>query len=214
MFFDQIKPYLFSVIGLVAGYFIKYFLDRRQALGSISANFKRKIYQGYVNTMIAFYQQAPTTDETELRRRQEAYTRATRLFHKKYMLDASPSVVRAITRQQAYLAHHQNEKVDERRGGRKTTKVFKAMRRDIGTFNWTLGPSADVLLGPVMMYHYEKIIHPWRWWIKEKQKLLRPRNLRTLAARLAAFIGTKVWKLPQKVGRQLSARAKRLKRKR
>lgn len=151
------------LVALVLGYGLKYLVDRKQASSTAGAEYKRRMYQGYVETILKFYHEEQPTDPKEIEERNKWFRESSQTFQKQYILDAAPGVIRAIARLNRYFEAHQNQIVDERKAGRMVTKIFKAMRRDIGTSNFVLGPSAGVILAPVLMYNYDKIMHP-RWW--------------------------------------------------
>lgn len=152
-----------------AGYWLKYYLDKRQNATSANAKFKRNLYQTFVENMIRFYDptQQPK-DEASLAERADAFQKSTNDFLKRYTLDASPGVIRAIKNLQQFHQHanEKGEQVNGRRGTIKVAKVFKKMRRDMGNTNWGLGRSAAVMFGPVLISTYERDMHPLWWSVK------------------------------------------------
>lgn len=160
-----------SAVTGVAGYLLKYFLDRKQAAASAGADYKRRMYQDFVETLLDFYQNA-NLDEQAQAERTKKFANDTKEFQKKYVLDASPAVIRAIKKQQAFFKRSQEagELMNGRKASRANTLIFKKMRRDIGTSNWGLGWSGGVILSPVLMYAYENDMHPVWWRIKKQIK--------------------------------------------
>jgi hypothetical protein len=159
---------LISLSTGVGGYWLKYYLDKKQNATSANAKFKRKLYQGFVENMIRFYSPTQPLDAASVEKRTKEFRRNTEDFHKRFALDASPSVIRAVKNLQQFhrRANEKGEQVNGRRGTIKVAKVFKKMRRDMGNTNWGIGYSASVMFGPVLMNTYEQEIHPLWWSIK------------------------------------------------
>jgi len=169
-----------AALGGILGFFFRYFLERKQASASASAQYKRDMYQGYVNTVLSFYQNKSSTDEQEQAERTKKFNEETKDFQSKFILDATPAVIRAIRRQHKYFkrCNDRGMDVDERKGQCLNARIFKMMRRDIGTSNWGLGPTAGIIFSPINMYNYEEIMHPI-WW--REKKLIRKVYWRAVA---------------------------------
>lgn len=150
------------------GYWLKYQLDKKQNAITANAEFKRKLYQGFVENIIRFYSPVEGKDEESIKKRNEQFIKSTERFHKKFVLDASPGVIRAIKNFQQHSARN-NERGEWAYGVKGTqlsAKIFKQMRRDMGNSNWGLGRTAAVMFGPVLVNTYEKDMHPLWWAIK------------------------------------------------
>jgi hypothetical protein len=180
---DQVSKsnILYYVSAVALGALLKYFFDRRRESASLLAKSKGKMYEGYVNTILDFHLLPSTTDPTEQQKRNDKFLKDTQAFQRRYMLTASPGVIRAIKRQLQFYERNQNKIVNPRKENKKNTVIFKQMRRDIGTSNWTLGRTAGVLMSPILMYRYEPIMHPIKWktkqWVqKSLQSIFKKKN--------------------------------------
>lgn len=179
---------IFAVLGGIAGYFLKYLLDRKQASASASAQYKRDMYQGYVDTTLSFYQKQPDNEEEKAERTKKFYE-DTKEFQSKFVLDATPAVIKAIRRQHRYFTkcNAKGVEVDGRKSQRKNARIFKMMRRDIGTSNWSLGPTASLIFSPINLYSYEETMHPIWWRVKKRTRKLYWRVTASLSTRLLAY---------------------------
>lgn len=159
---------LISIATGAGGYWLKFYLDKKQNAAVANAAFRRKLYQEYAETILSFYSISPPKNETEIKQRTAKFIQSTNEFHKKFVLDASPGVIRAIKNLQQYnkQVSDKGEVVNGRKGTIKNAKVFKQMRRDLGSVNWGLGRNASVMFGPVLMNSYEQDMHPLWWSIK------------------------------------------------
>lgn len=166
----NLSAVVIPILSAIGGYFLKYYLDKKQTASSGRAQYKREMYQNFVDRMLSFYQNPAPTDAIARAERTRQYVESIKEFQKKYVLDASPAVIRAIKRQQHYykVCTDLELVVDGRTGGRLVSKVFKAMRRDIGTSNWGLGDSGSVIFAPVLINTYEQDMHPLWWGIKNR----------------------------------------------
>lgn len=159
-----------SVLGSGAvGYFIKYFLDKKASFTSANGEAKRETYQKFVNIMLSFFHE---TKKNQVLKRNAVDELAE--FYKKYILYASPAVIKTFSDLMTHFYKRNNgEKADEpmtlretRKLLRKMTKIFKAMRKDIGLSNKGLGYNGQRLMR-AMVTDYDDLMRPI-WLLKIK----------------------------------------------
>jgi len=129
-----------TLVGGALGYFLKYFLDKKQEIGSKNADHKRSAYLEVISLMLTVLSQTKlgTLSDKEL-------VKQLNNSYEQCILYASPKVINTFGDLMQYLftvgdAQSANETL------LKMTRVFKAMREDIGLSNEGLGIDAERLM--------------------------------------------------------------------
>ena len=161
---------LIAIVSGLLGYFIKYYFDKKKEFASKNAEVKREIYQDFVNLVISFFEdvdQAKQMSPGQAREKQIEFKNKMYKFNRKYILYASPGVVRAVSgfMHHFYSVEEEDGVKSTRKALSKMTKVFKVMRKDIGLSNWWLDRNGKVLMKSIIR-DYDFLAHPIRWRIK------------------------------------------------
>lgn len=165
-----------ALVGGIVGYFLKYYLDKKQAFSSDNAKIKRDMYQKYVEQILATSRQfkAQLTSQ-QIEKIQKEFEKHANDFYSTSILFASPKVVRA------HASFMRNEGIAQSNEYAyelmlKNARLYKAMRKDIGLSNWGLGWDGEVLLR-ANINDYDTTIRPyttWRQRIARRLKIKRP----------------------------------------
>lgn len=148
---------ILPALGGLAGYLLKYYLDRRQQFATKNAEVKREAYQGFVNLMVDIFAKGESED---------AVARL-HVFYKSDILYASPGVIKAFAELMQYFYVVQDFTGDKKklRGAlRRVTKVFKCMRRDIGLSNRRLGREGEILFRALLKDYDDFMTPVWKKW--------------------------------------------------
>ena len=131
------------VLGAGIGYLIKTSIEKKKALTNEVTKERREIYQQYVNLMISFF------DHTKVKRKNSDNHIVSELFkfYKKYVLYASPGVIKAFS---DYFQFIYNQNTDDNFETKKNlnfmTKIMLEMRKDLGLKNKGLGKNGEMLM--------------------------------------------------------------------
>jgi len=143
--------------GGVSGYFIKYFLDKKQQFTTENAKVKRDNYRKFVE----LYINQLNSPQTEL-------VKEMRDFYKEYVLYGSPGVIKSMSKlfQHFYKQPIIETKRQQRTMLRMLARVFKAMRKDLGLSNRTLGYDGEILLR-TLINDYDSVMYSrFRLWLQ------------------------------------------------
>ncbi|HET8886062.1 MAG TPA: hypothetical protein VFM70_06890 [Salinimicrobium sp.] len=135
------------LIGATIGYFIKYNIDKKRELTNEIARERREVYQKYVNLMIGLFADTKTSKGKSTDKLvKELYE-----FYKKYVLYASPRVIKAFS-DYFQLMYHQDEnnKIDTKKNLTHMTNIMAEMRKDLGLKNNKLGKNGEVLMRAIL----------------------------------------------------------------
>lgn len=131
---------IFSVIGVIIGYLIKFGLDKRQQFITKNAEIKRAAYSELVDLMLDLFSQDKIgqISTKQLLKRLNS-------FYSKYILYASQEVILSYAEFMQYM-YNNSDNLDTVRSMKLMTKVFKHMRKDIGLKSYQLGADGEKLL--------------------------------------------------------------------
>lgn len=157
-----IIPAVIALGGGIVGYFLKYYLDKKAQFASNNAEVKRVAYQKFVNLTASFFIQSKKSQRLQNNAVEELGE-----FYKQYVLYGSPKVVRALAslmqvfykRNSLGIADQDMTKAELRHILRSMTRVYKAMRKDIGLSNRTLGYRGSSLMRAIIT-DYDQIMRP------------------------------------------------------
>ncbi|MDM1408688.1 hypothetical protein [Myroides sp. DF42-4-2] len=129
------------ILGVFLGYFIKSYIDKKQALLSEVSKERREHYQGFVDLIIDIFnniKQGDTPNDHELVGKLFS-------FYKKYILYASPKVINSFSDyfQYLYSCNDGGVTMDTNIQFRKLSTIMKAMRADLGLSNKNLGRDGE-----------------------------------------------------------------------
>lgn len=126
------------------GYFLKYYLDRKQAFATANGAVKRKMYKKYLDKLTSLNNIGKLTPE-ELEVVKTEFGKHSSEFYSTGVLFASPQVVKAY----ADFVRHTDSPQDEAYTYDlmlKMSRLYRAMRSDIGLSNKGLGHDGELLL--------------------------------------------------------------------
>lgn len=149
-----ISSILLPILGALIGYFLKHNIDQKRELTSEIAKERRGIYQQYVNLMIGVF----ANSKTNKKNNQENVVIELYEFYKKYVLYASPDVIKAFS-DYFQLIYHQDTKIgfDTKLNLLHMTKIMAEMRKDLGLKNKGLGKNGEVLMRAILR-DYDEIL--------------------------------------------------------
>jgi hypothetical protein len=132
------------LIGAVVGYFIKHSIEKKKELLTEVTKERREHYQKFIDLIMDVFMNAKTEDHLESKIViQKLYD-----FNKKYILYASPKVIKATSNyfQYLYSKSGETDQLDPRIHIEKLSKIIIEMRTDIGLSNKSLGKNGKKLL--------------------------------------------------------------------
>lgn len=142
------------LIGGGIGYFIKYYVEKSKEIANELTKQRREIYQQYVNLIIGLF----AKNKTKKTIKDDAILIELFEFYKKYVLFASPNVIKAFSDYFQFLYNQNSNEDDEnsKRSLENMTKVMLEMRKDIGLKNKGLGKNGELLLR-ALINDYDRI---------------------------------------------------------
>lgn len=134
-----------AAVGGLIGYFLKYYLEKRKEYSSEIYKERRENYQTFVNLFIDVLDGSKKIPEKRLRT--EMYD-----FYKKSVVYASPEVIHAYSNffQHSYKMAEESSKNDGLNTLQYLTGIIKAMRKDLGLSNKSLGKHGEILWKPLL----------------------------------------------------------------
>lgn len=157
---ESLTTILLPLIGAGAGYLLKYEIDKRQNLiGEVNER-RRKMYIEFVAAVIEIIKGV----KKDIKMEPISFTDKMYEFYKDYVMFASPSVIRAMSKYYQYLylynrqrAADSNVRPDVAQHFMLLTNVMKTMRHDLGLSNSGLGSHGQEMLKMVFA-DYDKIL--------------------------------------------------------
>lgn len=157
-----IVPAIVALFGGIIGYFLKYYLDKKAQFVSNNADVKRSAYQKFVNVTASFF-----IKSKQSKRVQDNAVDELGEFYKQYVLYGSPKVVRSFAnlmqvfykREALKITKQDMTRAEQRYMFRSMTRVYKAMRKDIGLSNRTLGFGGASLMRAIIT-DYDHLMRP------------------------------------------------------
>ncbi|MDC6387529.1 hypothetical protein PP182_02465 [Maribacter sp. PR1] len=135
------------IFGLILGYFIKHNIEKKKELISEIAKERRDIYQQYVNLIIGIFANSKTNKNLN----QDRLIKDLFEFYKKYVLYASPAVIKAFSNYFQLIYHQDTESgIDIKTNLLHMTKIMAEMRKDLGLNNKGLGKNGEVLMRAIL----------------------------------------------------------------
>jgi hypothetical protein len=131
---------LLPLIGAGVGYLIKSKIEKEKELNSELNKQRREIYQNFVNLIINLFADTKFNKNASSQNVKELYD-----FYKKYILFASPNVIKAFSDYFQYL-YHLDEHTEHKKNLSLITKIMYEMRKDIGLNNKGLGDDGEMLM--------------------------------------------------------------------
>lgn len=140
---QTILTIILPLLGAGIGYLIKYSIEKKKELVNEVTKERRAIYQQYVNLMIGLFANSKTNKKSSTDKMlTDLYE-----FYKKYVLYASPAVIKAYSDYFQYMfKQNDNEETDSKKHLQFMTKIMLEMRRDLGLKNKGLGKNGEMLM--------------------------------------------------------------------
>ena len=129
------------IIGVVIGYWSKYYIEKGKDLHSQVALERREHYQQFVNLVIDIFSASKTgKSQPEKQVMIKLFD-----FYKKYILYASPGVINSFSDyfQFLYIANSDSEKMNNKAQFKKLSRILIEMRKDLGLSNAELGDDGE-----------------------------------------------------------------------
>jgi len=142
------------LLGAGIGYLIKYSIEKKKELVNEVTKERRAIYQQYVNLMIGLFANSKTNKKSSTDKMlTDLYE-----FYKKYVLYASPAVIKAYSDYFQYMyKQNDNEETDSKKHLQFMTKIMLEMRKDLGLKNKGLGKNGEMLMR-ALIKDYDSLI--------------------------------------------------------
>jgi hypothetical protein len=145
----KIEVAIIALLGVVVGYLLKYYLEKKQAFSSDNAKIKRKMYEKFLDGMHKTTKKFSKLDGTPTQKfiddvRKE-FGDLTAEFYNTSILYGSSKVIRRYADFVRYTDKPQTEEYQYELM-LKSSRLYKAMRKDIGLNNWWLGKDGELLL--------------------------------------------------------------------
>jgi len=131
-------------IGAGIGYLIKHYIEKNKEIANELTKQRREIYQQYVNLIIDLF----SKNKINQNKKEDNLLAELFEFYKKYILYASPNVIKAFSDYFQFVYNQQgNGNVeDSKKSLEFMTKIMLEMRKDIGLKNDGLGVNGQMLL--------------------------------------------------------------------
>jgi hypothetical protein len=140
---------IFTALGVLIGYFVKAFLDKKERINSQLYEKKREAYRTFIGLVIDLFSGKETT----------TIVASFREFYKDCLFFASPKIITLYGDFFQYL--YLNPKVDKPFEQMKLiTKIIGEMRIEIGLSNKNLGKNSEILLRPIITDFDSQIATP------------------------------------------------------
>ena len=139
-----IIPIIIASIGLIGGvigYLLRYFLDKKKELFSENRKITRELYQEFVNKMIELFKSVKKTKEYDNGVAINQMVEGIYEFYKKYLLYASPKLVKAFGDFMQF--NYRQTPKDPIEIMRLLGRVIKTMRSELGLSNKGLGKDGE-----------------------------------------------------------------------
>lgn len=157
-----IVPAIIALGGAIIGYFLKYYLDKKAQFASNNAELKRDAYQKFVNLTASFFIKSRKSQRVQGNSVEELSE-----FYKQYVLYGSPAVVRKFAnlmqvfykRETLGISNTDMTMAELKYILRSMTRVYKAMRKDIGLSNRMLGYGGSTLMRAIIT-DYDQTMRP------------------------------------------------------
>jgi len=135
------------ILGAIIGYLIKHNIEKKKELVNEIAKERRAIYQQYVSLMIGIFANSKTNKQNST----DKMLKELFEFYKKYVLYASPNVIKAFS-DYFQLIYHQDvdNDFDTKLNLSYMTKIMAEMRKDLGLKNNGLGKNGEVLMRAII----------------------------------------------------------------
>lgn len=150
---EDIQKILLGLVGILVGYLLKYYLDKKQQFATKNAELKREAYFQFIEFMMDIMSQ----NQVGVLSAKQMVQRLNPFFAK-HILYASPEVVNSYGDFMQYLYTH-SEKIDTKTLIVYMTTVFRDMRKDVGLSNKNIGHNGERLVRG-KFNDYEKIMSP------------------------------------------------------
>ena len=141
-------------IGAGIGYLIKHNIEKKKEIANELTKQRREIYQQYVNLIIDLFSQK----KINKKKKEDNLLAELFEFYKKYILYASPNVIKAFSDYFQFIYNQndfENDK-DSKKSLEFMTKIMLEMRKDIGLKNDGLGENGEMLIR-ALINDYHKI---------------------------------------------------------
>lgn len=151
---NQVYLTIFTItlplIGAGIGYLIKYNIEKKKELTNGLTIQRREIYQQFVNLIIDLFA------NTKLNKPSNNLLKNLFEFYKKYVLFASPNVIKAFSDYFQSVYNPADGENDSKKSLELITKIMLEMRRDLGLDNTGLGNNGEMLMR-ALITDYHKI---------------------------------------------------------
>lgn len=151
---DQIYLTIFTITlplaGAGIGYLIKYNIEKKKQLTNELTVQRREIYQQFVNLIIDLFA------NTKLNKPNNNSLKNLFEFYKKYILFASPNVIKAFSDYFQSVYNPQEGDNESKKSLELITKIMLEMRKDLGLDNTGLGNNGEMLMR-ALINDYHKI---------------------------------------------------------
>jgi len=130
-----------GLIGGVSGYLLRYLLDKKKELVSENRKITRELYQEFVNRVVELFKSSKETKEDNTGVAMNQIVEGIYEFYKKYLLYASPELVRAFGDFMQF--NYRQTAKDPKETIRRLSRVIKTMRSELGLSNKGLGEDGE-----------------------------------------------------------------------
>ena len=141
---NWITPIIIASMGLIGGiigYLLRYFLDKKKEHVSENRKITRELYQGFVNRVVELFKSVKETKEDNSGVAMKQIVDGIFEFYKKYLLYASPELVRAFGDFMQF--NYRQTAKDPKETMRRLGRVIKTMRSELGLSNKGLGEDGE-----------------------------------------------------------------------
>ena len=139
------------LIGGILGYFIKYFLDKKQEIISKNNEIKRKNYKKFVDLVVDVFIANKFSQKSDAEKQKEIAGKIDD-FYRDYVLYASPDVIHAFA---SWMQFMFAEKKDSKKHFLLLSNIIKQMRKELGLSNKNLGKSGEVVFKALLKDYYK-----------------------------------------------------------
>jgi len=139
------------LLGGILGYYIQYFLNKKQEIISKNNEIKRENYKKFVSLVVDIVAGGKVSKKNADERQKE-YLKKIYDFYKDYLLYASPNVINAFANWMQFIFEGKKETTEH---FLLLSNIIKQMREELGLSNKALGKSGEVVFKALLSDYYK-----------------------------------------------------------
>lgn len=137
-------------LGIISGYLLRYYLDKKKELVSENTAIKRSTYKEFTDIVVELFKTTKINDDVTHNEKLNKVVEKLSNFYKNFLLYASPELVIAFGEFMQHLYAQDKTKDHHNKFILLLSKVIKTMRSDLDLSNKDLGEYGENLFRPLL----------------------------------------------------------------